>query len=363
MRKYIYALFLSIIILTTVTPAFSNELWDYHLRGLDEGLAGGIVVPPGLYFINTFVWAPSFHSYGVADSIGVYHEGDANANTKVFAFVDVPVLLWSPGCKLLGADYAAAVAETFDYTSFRIQTGQNGINPSGPNAEFGSSQWGAANTTLVPIILGWHLSPQLHISTGLAIGLNDGTSSPGDSVASTTQNAGFNMPGGTKSFTYLSKSDGNLYLWSSNDSYAFAPRLGISWLCAGWNISADMIYAIYTKDTDTNYQNGDQLFGDYTLTYTFGHWTLGLGAQSTTQIQNDKFALINPVTGLSTGYKSQPNTKSDNYSMGPLVGYNFGPCSLMFIYNFALSTQNDVGGDFCALRLVVPLGNPNPFGG
>ncbi len=62
-------------------------------------------------------------------------------NTKIFAFVDVPVLLWSPGCKFLGVDYAAAVAETFDYTSFRLQTGQNGINPSGPNAEYGSSQY------------------------------------------------------------------------------------------------------------------------------------------------------------------------------------------------------------------------------
>jgi hypothetical protein len=44
--------------------------------------------------------------------------------------------------------------------------------------------------------------------------------------------------------------------------------------------------------------------------------------------------------------------------MGPIVGYNFGPCSLMFTYNFALYSQDQFGGDWCMLRLVVPLGNP-----
>jgi hypothetical protein len=360
MRRYIQALCVSMMLWVIVAPAFGGELWDYHLRGLDEGLAAGLVAPPGFYFINTFVWAPSFHSYGVTDRAGIYHAGEANPNTKITAFVDVPVLLWTPGCKIFGADYGAAVAETFDNTTFSLRTGPNDI--TGPSS-YSSAQWGAANTTLVPLILGWHLSPQLHFTTGLAIGLNDGTTSPGDSVASTTKYAGLTIPGGSKSFTYLSKHDGDLYLWSSNDCYTFAPRLGITWLYAGWNISADFIYSIYTKDTDTNYQSGNQLFGDYTCTYTFGRWSLGVGAESTMQLQNDKFALLNPMTGRSTGYKSQPNTKYENYAVGPLLGYNFGPCSLMFIYNFAVSTKNDVGGDFFALRLVVPLGNPCLFGG
>ena len=63
-----------------------------------------------------------------------------------------------------------------------------------------------------------------------------------------------------------------------------------------------------------------------------------------------------PANGDGTGYHSQPNTRTMNYSMGPLIGYNFGPCSLMFIYNFPLKTENDVGGEWCNLRLVIPLG-------
>ncbi|SPF38454.1 conserved exported hypothetical protein [Syntrophobacter sp. SbD1] len=362
MRRFLLAICLSIAMGMTVKPAFAVELWDYHLRGVNEGLAAGVLAPPGLYLINTLIFAPSFHDYGVTDAAGAYHAAEANSNTKIFAWIDVPVLFWSSGCKFLGGDYGAAISEPVDYVSTRVQTGLTGINPLGTNSEFGSAQTGASNTTFVPIILGWHLPCDFHVKTALSIGANDGTTSPGDSVASNTKVAGIDLPGLTKVFTSTSKSDGNLYLWSSNDSWAFAPHLGISWLHQGWNISADLIYTWYTKDNDTNYQSGDQFFGDYTVSYTCGRWTFGLGAQSTTQVQNDKFAVINPLTGTSS-YGSQPNTRFENYAAGPMIGYNFGPCSLMFIYNFALETKNDVGGDYYAVRLVVPLGNPYPLGG
>jgi hypothetical protein len=345
-------------------PAFANEQWDYHLRGLEEGLAAGLLPPPGFYFISTSIWAPSFHPYGITDNAGVYHADQANSNTKFFVFVEVPVLMWSSGCKILGADYGAAISEPLNYTSFRSQTGLTGISPLGTNFEYGSSQWGAYNTIIAPILLSWHLNPALHIGAGLAVGVNDGTSSPGDSVASNLKNAGLDLPGANKLYTNLSKYDGNIYLWSSNNCWTFAPHFGITFLYPpGWHVSADFIYAWYTKDTDTNYQSGDQFFGDYTVSYTCGKWTFGIGAESTTQIQNDKFALVNPLTGKSSGFKSQPNSQSDNYALGPLIGYDFGPCSLMFVYNFALETKNDLGGDFAYLRLVIPLGNPFPFGG
>ena len=45
--------------------------------------------------------------------------------------------------------------------------------------------------------------------------------------------------------------DGGIYAESGNGYYTFTPTVGISWLHAGWNISADIIYTIATKDTDT----------------------------------------------------------------------------------------------------------------
>lgn len=69
----------------------------------------------------------------------------------------------------------------------------------------------------------------------------------------------------------------------------FTPTLGISWLYRGWNLSAEFAYTFYTKDTDTEYQTGDQLWADYTLTYTRGRWTFGVGAEQQNQVFNDKF--------------------------------------------------------------------------
>ena len=43
------------------------------------------------------------------------------------------------------------------------------------------------------------------------------------------------------------------------------------------------------------------------------------------------------------------------WTAGPIVGYNFGPCSLMFIYNFQIYGTNDPVGSFCNVRLVIPL--------
>ena len=56
MKKIILAMCLSMAVVMVVTPAFAEELWDYHLRGVDEGLAAGAVPPPGFYFIHELLF-------------------------------------------------------------------------------------------------------------------------------------------------------------------------------------------------------------------------------------------------------------------------------------------------------------------
>ena len=116
MKKFLLALAVSMAVVMLVAPAFATELWDPHLRGVDEGLAAGALPPPGVYFINDFYLAPNYFIYG--------NDGHVKANEKLFAYVDVPILLWVPGCKFLGADYAMAIAQPFDYTNLRMQTGR-----------------------------------------------------------------------------------------------------------------------------------------------------------------------------------------------------------------------------------------------
>jgi hypothetical protein len=134
---------------------------------------------------------------------------------------------------------------------------------------------------------------------------------------------------------------------SANDYYDFIPEVGISWLHNGWNISADLFFAIPLKDYYTNYQSGNQFSGDYTITKTIGKWTFGLGAASYYQVNSDT------LMGVKV-----PNSQTQMYTVGPIIGYNFGPVSMQFVYNFAVSSDNQFGGDWCLLRMVVPLGNP-----
>ncbi len=290
-------------VVTVVTPAFAEELWDFHLRGVNEGLAAGAVPPAGFYFINDFYWAPSYKLYG-ANVNGVYNSSTANSNVKLAGYVDVPVLLWSSGINLCGASYAAAILQPFDFTNLRLNLGQ-GFAPGlsgGLNTNWASgNQWGAYNTIIVPAILSWKLC-DFRVKAAFEVGINDGTSSPGDSVAAQAGNSSFHLGGPTSS---LVGKDGNLYAWSSNDNWQFTPNIGISWLHAGWNVSADLYYTWYTKDSDTNYQNGDEFSADYTITYTCGKWTFGLGAAQQNQVQNDKFTVLNAASVPVYGYPAE----------------------------------------------------------
>jgi hypothetical protein len=305
MKKFILALAVSMAVVMLVAPAFATELWDPHLRGVDEGLAAGALPPPGVYFVHNSYFAMNYFSYDSG--------GHAVPNVKLFAYVDVPILLWVPGCKFLGADYAMAIAQPFDYTNLRLFFGPGG------NVSSAGAQWGTFNTILVPYELSWKLPCDFRIKTGFAVGLDDGTSAPGSSGSSGTAQ-------------------------SANGFYMFTPSIGISWLHAGWNVSAEFLYTMNTKNNATDYQSGDQFAADYTVTYTWGKWTFGLGASQETQVYHDSLHGVTLTDSMAGAW-----------TFGPIVGYNFGPCSLQFVYNFPMYTQNDVGGEWCNLRLVVPL--------
>ncbi len=296
-----------------VSPALATELWDPHLRGVNGGLAAGALPPPGFYFINDSYFAPNYTVYdsnGSRTALGV----------KLFAYVDVPILLWVPtDCKFLGATYGVAIAQPFDYTNLRIDTGR--VN--GADTWIGGAQWGTFNTILVPAILSWKLPSDFYVKGAFQVGFNDAMSSPGNSYS------------------------GGPYADSGNGTWMFTPNLGISWLHAGWNISADFFFSWQTENGDTHYQSGEQFAADYTVTYTWNKWTFGLVAAQENQVAKDEFR----------GVKLN-GSKAEAYTMGPIIGYNFGPCMIDLSYQFPLDVSSDVGGEFFNFRIVVPLGNP-----
>jgi hypothetical protein len=175
---------------------------------------------------------------------------------------------------------------------------------------------------LIPYELSWKLPCDWFIKTGLGVILNDGTNNP-----ATADTLG---PG--------------VFAESSNGFYSFEPTLGVSWLHQGWNVSVDFHYAFNLKDSGTDYTSGQQMAIDYTVTKTCGKWTFGLGVAEETQTTSDSLA-----------GNSLDDSKANAWTMGPIVGYNFGPCSVQFIYNFPLYVNNDVGGEWFDVRFVIPL--------
>ena len=323
MKKFLLLMCLSMAAVMVVSPAYATELWDPHLAGVDIGLAAGALPPPGFYLVHDSYFAPAIKPYN--------NLGHSSPVEEIFAYVDIPVLVWATGLKFLGADYGLALGQPFDYTNVRVL-----VTPSTSTtfARFETGQqWGTFGTIFVPGILAWKCG-DWRIKGAFSVAFNDAMSSPGN----VTETNGPIAPSG-------------------NGTTMFTPNIGISWLHAGWNISADLFYTFQTKNDATDYHSGQQFAADYTISYTCGKWTVGLGMSQEWQTTSDSFV----VDGV---YGPQPNTKASFFNMGPLLGYNFGPCSLMGVWQIPVSaTENDVNCQRFFVRLVVPLGNPCPLGG
>jgi hypothetical protein len=286
------------------TQASAAELWDPHLRGVDEGLAAGALPPKGLYFVDDNYWA----------TYKIYGAGGAETTTHLDAAVNVPILLWNPGFTVLGASYAAAIAQPFDYTT--LTGGQGHI--------------GTFNTVVVPAILSWALPYDFFVKPSIGVYLND---------ASSSYHHGDTPQGGQ--------------VGAGMANTTFEPSVGFSWLHDGWNLSAQLMYDTSTADgsstkynavNPTKVQQGDQIAVDYTATKTLGKWTVGVGGYQLNQLQRDK----------SNGV-SQSGSVAQSYGLGPILGYQFGGVGIQAEYNHAITVHNDVGGDWFNLRFVVPI--------
>jgi hypothetical protein len=283
------------------SQAKAEQLWDPYLRGVHEGEAAGALPPPGWYGVLNNYYA----DYSQFDSKGNKIEG-----SHLSALVELPILLYVPGIKILGADYGVAMAQAFDYTSFAPS---QAATPGGGNL-------GTYNTVLLPAILSWKLPYHFSVRTSLTLLLPDGSSSP----SSNLKNGG---------------------LGSANDFMTVQPDLGVSWLYNGWNVSVSTHYAVPVTDSNAggiNYHTAAEFSADYTVTKTIGAWTMGVGGEQENQFSNDS------VNGVS-----KPGTRTTNYGVGPIVGYQFkNGLSLMALWNHTMA-HSDVAGDFFDLRLTT----------
>lgn len=286
------------------TQAWAEELWDPHLRGVDEGMAAGALPPPGVYGVLDNYWA-------------AYDQFDANAHktgVKLDALVEVPIVLWQTGLTVFGADFAMAIAQPFDYTNVRLPS-VAGLSDNG--------HWGTYNTILVPAKLSWALPDDVHVAAGLTVYVDDASSSPA------------NQPSGGG-------------VGSGNGFWTLQPDFGVSWLHGGWDVSLNAHYSYNFEDTTTHYTSGQELAIDYTVAKTIGKWTVGLGAHQENQLNSDS-----GTGAIAAGCPAHNGCKVNNFGIGPVLGYQFGGIEIMGEYNHNLHTENDVAGDILNIRMVT----------
>ncbi|WP_297444147.1 transporter [Acidocella sp.] len=299
------AVALSMVAAMGIQSAKAEQLWDPYLRGVNEGLAAGALPPPGVYGVLNNYWA-DYALYGA--------NGKKVQNTHLTALVEVPVVLWVPGIKVLGADYAAAAALPFDYTSFQ---GTQGLGHTG------GGNLGLFNAVVVPGILSWALPDNFFVKTGLE----------------------FYLPTGTNSFKDLAEGKmNNGGLPSAMGFFAVQPDLGFSYLNGPWNLSAGFNVSFPVTDDKYNgisYHSGDEFSADYTAMYTMGKWAFGVGAE-----QQDQFT-PDTQNGLNV------HNEVHDFGMGPLVSYQLGTVNVLAEWNHGLVTQNQVAGDIFNIRLLT----------
>jgi hypothetical protein len=213
----------------------------------------------------------------------------------------------------LGGQYAVGIAQPFDFTSIG----------SGYGLPTGAGNVGLYNTVLIPGQIAWKFG-DLHVKGSLEVHLDDASTTLGQIHSGKTVGGG---------------------LPSGNGYTTLDPVLGVSWLNDGWNLSASAHLLLpLTSDTGTSYtyKSGNEVAIDYTATKQIDKWTVGLGAASQNQLNNDT------KNGASVA-----NSKATNYSIGPIVGYQFGGISVTGIWSHAVYTENDPGGDMFNLRLTT----------
>jgi hypothetical protein len=136
------------------------------------------------------------------------------------------------------------------------------------------------------------------------------------------------------------------------DTSSLNQRFALSYTLNGWNLTANLIWGIQDQSL-TSTVNTDFLNLDLTATHKFGNWELGAVGFFSTDLNNPC-----PVTCAAApgGY-----AKKNQFALGGLVGYNFGPVILQGYVTTDVSETNYGGRDTRIWgRIIIPVLDPTP---
>jgi hypothetical protein len=203
-------------------------------------------------------------------------------------------LLWSTGWNFLGASYSVAAVAAF----YEVQVTSGSQSLSSNPVPFSDVQT-IANVTWTPISLSWNLGNGWFVSAGFNFMAPIGTNYPG-----TTNN----------------------WVLSANMFFDFNGPSGGQTLGAGYG--------------SAGYVSGDLFYGDFTAAYKIGKWEIGPVAYVEYQFSDDVPGGGVPCTygvGGSCGH-------AENFGLGGLVGYDFGPVDLQVWVTDSVYRQDQIDG-------------------
>ena len=284
---------------------------DPHLPGVTEGIPTATLPPPGVYFTNDLAYIDASVQTGSGKKLTTPAGG-----INVIAWVEVPLLLWSSPWQILGAQYGAFIAQPL--VNLQVHSFLTGNN----------FRTGLYNTIINPAILSWHVAPTLFLGVNMPIYFRDG---------SWSQGAAINI---------------------ANHSWTFGPSGAVSYINGDFMASANLEFDIQTENKDfapgLRYQSGDIMTIDYTVQQTFGKWTAGVVGFGIYQVEDDK------LNGTATpanfaGLGNSTGNRFEAFSIGPSIGYNFGPIALSLRYTRDVYARYGPQGDLFWFRFALPL--------
>jgi hypothetical protein len=327
------------------------------------GTVGAVIAapaPPGVYVVNDNIVAPDL--VGVGQHLG----------TKVTIPLWAPTLFWSTGWQFLGANIAGAVVQPFYFTAaFPTNGATLGGNGNGPPFGVGSggfTTWfeTTANTLFTPIILQWTLGHGWFADLGVTFIAPDGshyngttnpdyfTVEPRGGVAYIDQNWHF-----TANFKY----DINMSSKGHTGTYQIAANLPFTLGGFGGTPLAATVAGF-----GNGYRTGDQLFGDFALTYQVGKLEVGPVAFFRQQTTDDSpgggftcasmGAFFTATAGPAVAQQFGCG-KSSDISVGALVGYNFGPVDWQVYITDSVYHKDEFEGWGIFTRMTYKLWGPD----
>jgi hypothetical protein len=300
--------------------AFATETNLPYLPGSSVGISLGALPPPGLYFGQQF----NYFDYDL-------HDGSGNSTpVKIHEFDQSTSLLWVPGWKLLGADYAAQFVQPYRFED------TSGVPIIG---EASAGQF--INPVLLPLILSWNLGEGWHASVQAAFYPSTyswKTSSPNIIPITNAINAGRN--------------------------YSTAePGFAVSYLEGGWNLTVHGVFDINDTNPANNYHSGTTFLMDYTAMKKIGMFDVGLGGTVIQQLEPDT---QNGLIVAATAVSSRGNIGSA-VSIGPTIGFEIEkildlPKVHVLIQLFDwVEARNLPGGSQAWIKFDLPLLAPGPM--